>query len=209
MSAEPRRCVAPLDDEGVRLCGADAPEERTVEGLVMPLCAEHARELDEERAQEEETTEPPGSVRDAILRVLAAGPSFGLEIIERVKTITNGVLVLGQGSVYPALRTLEDEGLLESYEGEPLPERGGRPRRYYRLATRAAETTYCPTFSLREDLDEGDARWLGEQQGDPGWRLSDVTDACARYRVSAELRDEHGSLKGRVDANGDYRLGGP
>jgi PadR family transcriptional regulator PadR len=45
------------------------------------------------------------------------------------------------------LRELEAEGLLESWEGESLPERGGRPRRYYRLtgagiaeaaATRAA-----------------------------------------------------------------------
>lgn len=48
--SELRRCVAPLDDDGERLCGADATEERTVEDLVMPLCAEHARELDEERA---------------------------------------------------------------------------------------------------------------------------------------------------------------
>jgi PadR family transcriptional regulator, regulatory protein PadR len=28
---------------------------------------------------------------------------------------------------------MEREGLLESYEGDPLPERGGRPRRYYKL----------------------------------------------------------------------------
>ncbi len=44
----------------------------------------------------------------------------------------------GQGSVYPALRDLEDEGLLESYEGDPLPERGGRPRRYYKLTALGA-----------------------------------------------------------------------
>ena len=38
-----------------------------------------------------------------------------------------------QGRVYPVLRQLESEGLLESYDGESLPQRGGRPRRYYRL----------------------------------------------------------------------------
>lgn len=56
-----------------------------------------------------------------------------LDLIERVQGQTSGKLVLGQGSVYPALRDLEREGLLESYEGELTPERGGRPRRYYKL----------------------------------------------------------------------------
>jgi PadR family transcriptional regulator PadR len=28
---------------------------------------------------------------------------------------------------------LEEEGLVTSYETEPLPERGGRPRKYYEL----------------------------------------------------------------------------
>ena len=69
------------------------------------------------------------------------------------------------------------------------------------------ETTYYPTFALREDLDDSDRIWLREQQGTPGWRLPDVTDVCARFGVRAELRDEHGSLKGSVDAKGDFRLG--
>jgi len=42
-----------LPDGEVLLCGEGAAEERTVEGLVMPLCADHARELDEERAAAE------------------------------------------------------------------------------------------------------------------------------------------------------------
>jgi PadR family transcriptional regulator PadR len=75
----------------------------------------------------------PVSAKAALLQALVSGPGFGLDLIERVKKQTNGKLVLGQGSVYPALRELEREGLLESYEGEPTPERGGRPRRYYKL----------------------------------------------------------------------------
>ena len=43
------RCVAPTGAKG-RLCGADATEEQTVQGIVMPLCAAHARELDAEDA---------------------------------------------------------------------------------------------------------------------------------------------------------------
>ncbi len=75
----------------------------------------------------------PLSTRIAILAVLMHGRSFGLEIIEKVHTRTHGKIVLNQGTVYPALKALEREGLVRSFEGEPLPERGGRPRRYYEL----------------------------------------------------------------------------
>jgi PadR family transcriptional regulator, regulatory protein PadR len=37
------------------------------------------------------------------------------------------------GNTYPALRELETEGLVKSWEADPTPERGGRPRRYYKL----------------------------------------------------------------------------
>lgn len=42
--------------------------------------------------------------------------------------------MLGQGSVYPALRELEREGLIvPELVYEQLTERGGRPRKYYKL----------------------------------------------------------------------------
>jgi PadR family transcriptional regulator len=69
----------------------------------------------------------------ALLQALIQGESYGLEIIERVKKQTNGQVLLVQGRVYPALRELESDGLLESYDGEPMAERGGRPRRYYTI----------------------------------------------------------------------------
>jgi PadR family transcriptional regulator, regulatory protein PadR len=75
----------------------------------------------------------PITAKAALLQALIKGEGYGLDLIERVKDRTKGKIVLGQGSVYPALRELEREGLVESYEGEPLPERGGRPRRYYKL----------------------------------------------------------------------------
>lgn len=75
----------------------------------------------------------PITAKAALLQALISGPGYGLDLIERVKKQTNGKLELGQGSVYPALRDLEREGFLDSYEGEPMPERGGRPRRYYKL----------------------------------------------------------------------------
>jgi PadR family transcriptional regulator PadR len=75
----------------------------------------------------------PVTARAALLQSLIQGKGYGLELIGRVEQRTKGAIKLGQGSVYPALRDLEDEGLVKSWDGEPLPERGGRPRRYYEL----------------------------------------------------------------------------
>ncbi len=59
----PARCIAPVDasdagpnafrERGVAelLCGEPATTERTAEGIVCPLCAAHAAELDEDRAK--------------------------------------------------------------------------------------------------------------------------------------------------------------
>ncbi len=68
-----------------------------------------------------------------MLSVLTSGQSFGLEIIEKVRERTKGQILLNEGSVYPALKALEREGLVRSFTGEPLADRGGRPRRYYEL----------------------------------------------------------------------------
>lgn len=75
----------------------------------------------------------PVTVQGALLQALVRGQSYGLELIERVEKQSNGQIRLHQGSVYPALRALEEEGLLESFEADATPERGGRPRRYYKL----------------------------------------------------------------------------
>jgi PadR family transcriptional regulator PadR len=67
------------------------------------------------------------------LTVLLGGKSYGLEIIDKVRERTKDAIVLNEGSVYPRLKSMEKEGLLRSFDGEPMPERGGRPRRYYEL----------------------------------------------------------------------------
>jgi PadR family transcriptional regulator PadR len=77
--------------------------------------------------------ESPITAKAALLQALIRGEGYGLDLIERVKERTKGKVVLGQGSVYPALRELEREGMVKSWDADPTPERGGRPRRYYRL----------------------------------------------------------------------------
>jgi PadR family transcriptional regulator PadR len=92
----------------------------------------------------------------AILQALISGPSYGLEVIERVGTASGGRIKLLQGRVYPVLRRLESEGLLRSWNGESVAETGGRPRRYYELtaegmrAARADAKAINGVFGLGE-----------------------------------------------------------
>jgi PadR family transcriptional regulator PadR len=84
----------------------------------------------------------PVNAKTALLQALIPGDGYGLELIDRVKERTEGRLVLHQGTIYPALRELEKEGFVESYAGEPLPERGGRPRIYYRLTAEGRRAAF-------------------------------------------------------------------
>lgn len=75
----------------------------------------------------------PISTQAALLQALIRGPGYGLELIDRIRDTSGGLLFLLEGAIYPALRSMEVEGLVESWQGAAAPERGGRPRRYYRL----------------------------------------------------------------------------
>jgi PadR family transcriptional regulator PadR len=81
----------------------------------------------------------PLDIQAILLQVLMDGEAFGLQVISRVEERTGGKLRFAQGTVYPALRQLEREGLLTSREGAPLPERGGRPRIFYALTRKGSK----------------------------------------------------------------------
>jgi PadR family transcriptional regulator PadR len=55
--------------------------------------------------------------------------SHGYRIAQRIKERSEGVLDFKEGTLYPALHKLENDGLVESCEGIEK----GRPRRYYRI----------------------------------------------------------------------------
>lgn len=78
--------------------------------------------------------ESPLTTRAVLLFALSAGESYGLEILSRVSQQTSGGVVLLQGSLYPALQSLLEEGLVEEIS-RPVSPRQGRPRRYYRLTS--------------------------------------------------------------------------
>lgn len=56
--------------------------------------------------------ESPISTRAVILQALCAEPSYGLAIMTRTTEATDGGLVIQSGSLYPALVSLEKEGLI-------------------------------------------------------------------------------------------------
>jgi PadR family transcriptional regulator PadR len=90
----------------------------------------------------------PVTPKTALLQALLKGDSYGLELIDRVKASTKGKVVIRQATIYPALREMEADGLLKSYEGEPLPERGGRPRRYYKITAQGRRVAVEDTQTI-------------------------------------------------------------
>ena len=55
-----------------------------------------------------------GTLDLLILRTLAAGPMHGWGISQRIQQVSDSVLVVNQGSLYPALYRLEEEGWIAS-----------------------------------------------------------------------------------------------
>ncbi len=58
-----------------------------------------------------------GTLDLLILRTLAAGPMHGWGISQRIQQVSDSVLVVNQGSLYPALYRLEEEGWIASEWG--------------------------------------------------------------------------------------------
>jgi PadR family transcriptional regulator PadR len=60
---------------------------------------------------------PQGTLDLLILRTLALEPQHGWAISERIQQISSDVLLIQQGSLYPALHRLEDRGLVSAKWG--------------------------------------------------------------------------------------------
>jgi transcriptional regulator len=86
-----------------------------------------------------------GTLDLLILRTLIFGPSHGHAIAQRIRAVSDDVLRVETGSLYPALHRLEAQGLIDaSWE---ISDKGKRAK-YYAL-TRAG----------RKQLTAGQSRW--------------------------------------------------
>jgi PadR family transcriptional regulator PadR len=83
----------------------------------------------------------------------AGQPMYGYQIAKLVEESQSGGAFIKLGTLYPALRSLEDGGLLQS---EVEPSVSGPPRRYYRITTegRAAVTRWQSLWAQTRNLVE-------------------------------------------------------
>lgn len=73
-----------------------------------------------------------GSLDLLVLKTLSLAPMHGWGISQRIQQISEGVLEVNQGSLYPALQRLEKNGLITSAWGVTD---NNRQARYYRITT--------------------------------------------------------------------------
>ena len=72
----------------------------------------------------------PGTLDMLILKSLTRGVMHGYGIVEHIRTMSDEVLKVEEGSLYPALQRLQLQGLIASDWGHSV---NNRRARYYRL----------------------------------------------------------------------------
>jgi len=120
----------------------------------------------------------PGFATIAVLRALAEGAEYGLDVMERTG--------LPSGTVYPLLSRLEREGAVRgSWESRTIAHAAARPRRRYYRLTRAGvdelETMMRqwrplvrPLPGDRDAFGEGAASWESDSRSAPKVAMSRV-----------------------------------
>jgi PadR family transcriptional regulator, regulatory protein PadR len=89
---------------------------------------------------------PPGTLALMVLKTLdVLGPLHGYGIVRRIEQISGGLLNVNQGTLYPVLLKLEQEGSIASEWGAS---ENNRKARFYRL-----------TRSGRKQLDAETREW--------------------------------------------------
>ena len=88
-----------------------------------------------------------GNVETIILSELLGGPSYGYALVHSINEKHQGLLTLGEGTIYPVLYRMEEKGLLLA---EVRKTAAGRDRKYYRVSPRGRKT-------LTENMRQWDA----------------------------------------------------
>ncbi|MEX2179545.1 MAG: PadR family transcriptional regulator [Gemmatimonadaceae bacterium] len=88
-----------------------------------------------------------GTLDMLVLKTLSWGPAHGYSVARWIQELTEDVLNVGEGSLYPALHRLEERGWVES---EWRRSENNRKAKFYRLTTagRAQLRTESATWDL-------------------------------------------------------------
>ena len=86
------------------------------------------------------------SAKPLILSILASGESYGYAILQRIEDLSDGSLSWDDGTLYPVLHRLENDGLLTSTWRKPGNQ---RRRKYYTITSKGLKS-----------LEKEKAQWL-------------------------------------------------
>jgi PadR family transcriptional regulator PadR len=89
----------------------------------------------------------PGALEIMILQSLRLKPMHGYALVKHIKQVSDNLLQVEEGSLYPALQRMLKEGLLESKEGVSAK---GRPTRIYHLTTAGRRHLKSEVVSLEK-----------------------------------------------------------
>ena len=90
-----------------------------------------------------------GTLKPIILKLLSdTDRMYGYEIVQAVKELSDGKIVIKEGSLYPLLHSLAQDGTLET-ESVMI---GKRVRKYYRLSKKGKTTSKESLSELNEFL---------------------------------------------------------
>ncbi len=87
-----------------------------------------------------------GTLDLLVLKTLQSGPTHGWEIAQRIQLLSEDVLQVNQGSLYPALHRLEDRGLIASEWGASD---NNRKAKYYKLTAAGRRQLQTETEAWR------------------------------------------------------------
>lgn len=102
-----------------------------------------------------------GTLDMLILKTLTLGSMHGYAIVRRIQQATDEVLMIEEGSLYPALHRLEKKGLISAEWG--LSE-NNRKAKYYRL-TNLGEKQLAEEITVWESLSAATAKVLSLSPG--------------------------------------------
>ena len=85
-----------------------------------------------------------GTLDLLVLKTLASGPMHGWSVALRIQDVSRDALLINQGSLYPALHRLEDNGFVSSEWGTS---ENNRRAKYYKLTARGRKQLETETQS--------------------------------------------------------------
>lgn len=91
----------------------------------------------------------------ALLRL--GDEAYGVSIKEDIGERTGRDVSIG--SLYKALRRLEDRGLIEAWVGQPTSVRGGRAKKHFRVLPAGRDALEASLRSLRKMVDGLGLEW--------------------------------------------------